>query len=197
MEQGEIISKTTLSRLKAGDMAAFDSVYRTYAPRLYRFAIHLLKNASDAEGIVQEVFLKLWQARSGINLHSSFESYLFTITHNTVVSQLRKRASEKKFVEYVRSIQSPQATGDVIAELELVEMQEAIQRIVDELPARQQEVFRLSREKGLTYQEIAQELQLSVNTVENHMGRALKYIRSQLSDYHHLKVLLFFYLFSS
>lgn len=200
MDNGKVMQRTKdtergmVAGLKAGDMAAFDSLYRRYAPRLFGFALHLVKSRSDAEEIVQEVFLKVWKAHADIDLQASFGSYLFTITYNTVVSILRKRSSEKKYLEYVQSIQLPEAGETISADLEWQELQARLQVIVNQLPGRQQEIYRLSREEGLSYQEIAQKLELSVNTVENHMARALKFIRSRLAD-HSLKLLLFFYLF--
>lgn len=186
-----------VARLKKSDVSAFDGIYRQYAPKLYGFALSLIKNQSDAEGVVQEVFLKIWKNRDKLDLHASFESYLFTITHNTVVSLLRKKVSEKKYLEYLHAIQLPPAEDAISADLEWRELQKEVELIIDQLPARQQEVYRLSREQGLSYPEIAQRLELSINTVENHMGRALKFIRSKLKDQHSLKMLLFVALFFS
>ncbi|MCB0633339.1 MAG: RNA polymerase sigma-70 factor, partial [Lewinella sp.] len=169
-----------VSRLKNSDSAAFDSIYRLYAPRLFGFALNLLKDRADAEGIVQEVFLKVWQNREKIKLHTSFESYLFTITHNTVMSVLRKKLSEKKYIDYLHSIQMPVSEDAAIAELEWKDLQQEVNAIVANLPSRQRQVYELSRDKGMTYAEIAEFLGLSVNTVENHMGRALKFIRAHL-----------------
>lgn len=187
--------RAIVSRLKNSDTSAFDSIYRKYAPKLFGFALSLIKNRTDAEGIVQEVFLKLWQNRENINLHASFESYLFTITHNTVVSLLRKKLSEQKYVDYLHANQVPTVDDPAITDLEWKELQSEVNAIVEQLPARQKEVYQLSREKGMTYTEIAEDLNLSVNTVENHMSRALKFIRSKLKDHHSLKVLLFVALF--
>lgn len=195
MDKTEVKERALVLGLKNSDTSAFDRIYRKYAPKLFGFALSLIKNPTDAEGIVQEVFLKLWQNRENINLHASFESYLFTITHNTVVSLLRKKLSEKKYIDYLHSIQLPPADDPAIAGLEWKELQSEVNGIVEQLPARQKEVFHLSREKGMTYAEIAEALDLSVNTVENHMGRALKFIRSKLKDHHSLKMLLFVALF--
>ncbi|PHN05935.1 RNA polymerase sigma-70 factor [Flavilitoribacter nigricans] len=195
MDQTEAKRRAIISRLKNSDISAFDDIYRAYASRLFGFALNLVKSQKDAEGIVQEVFLKLWKNREKIDLHTSFDSYLFTITYNTVVSLLRKRSSEKKYIDYVQSIQIPRVADSSVDELEWRELQDQVNSIVDQLPARQQEVFRLSREEGMTHAEIAEALNISINTVENHMGRALKFIRSRLTDHHSLKVLLFISLF--
>lgn len=196
MDQKEVTKRRVLiSSLKRGDLSAFDRIYRHYAPKLYGFAFNLVKSKIEAEGVVQEVFLKVWKNREQIDLHASFDSYLFTITYNTVISLLRKKASEKKYIDYLQSIQIPSATNPTTADLEWRELQDEVDAIIDQLPTRQQEVYRLSREQGMTYAEIADQLNLSVNTVENHMGRALKFIRSHLTDHHSLKMLLFVSLF--
>ena len=196
MDQKEVTKRRAMiSSLKNGDLSAFDRIYRHYAPKLYGFAFNLVKSRIEAEGVVQEVFLKVWKNREQIDLHASFDSYLFTITYNTVISLLRKKASEKKYIDYLQSIQIPMATNPTTADLEWRELQDEVDAIIDQLPTRQQEVYRLSREQGMTYAEIADQLNLSVNTVENHMGRALKFIRSHLTDHHSLKMLLFVSLF--
>ena len=187
------LANDTISRLKAGDMRAFDEVYRNYAPKLFQFSLKLLKNRADAEEIVQETFLKLWAKRSKIDLYASFESYLFTIAYNTSMSFLRKRASQKKYVDYVKSLGLLETAGAALKKMEFEEFDLQIKEIIDQLPPRQKQVFHLSRKQGLSHQEIAEKLGLSKNTVENHMVRALNFIRTKLSE-NSLACLLFFYL---
>lgn len=189
------LERGTISKLKKGEVEAFDQIYRHYAQKLFQFSLKLLKNRADAEEIVQETFLKLWANRHKIELYASFQSYLFTIAYNTIISVLRKRVSEKKFVHYVQSLNLIEQESDIIGKLELEELNARVQRIIDQLPPRQREVFRLSREQHLTYQEIAARLDLSVNTVENHIVRALKFIRSRLSEYSLAGLLLFYLLY--
>lgn len=187
------LEKGTISRLKAGDMAAFDQIYRHYAQKLFQFSLSLLKNRADAEEIVQETFLKLWANRQKIDLYASFQSYLFTIAYNSMMSVLRKRASQQKYVDYIKSLNLIEREDSVVKKVEFEEFNDRVQSIIEQLPPRQREVFRLSREQGLSYQEIAQQLGLSVNTIENHMVRALKFIKSKLAE-HSLACLLLFYL---
>jgi RNA polymerase sigma-70 factor (ECF subfamily) len=187
------LEKGTVSKLKEGDMQAFDRVYRHYAQKLFQFSLSLLKNRADAEEIVQETFLKLWANRHKIDLYASFQSYLFTIAYNTMMSVLRKRVSEQKYVDYVKSLNLIERETSVAGKVEFEEFNDQVRNIIEQLPPRQREVFRLSREQGLSYQEIAQQLGLSVNTIENHMTRALKFIKSKLAE-HSLACLLLFYL---
>lgn len=188
------ISDETISQLKSGDITAFDEAYRFYSPKLYHFSLNLVKIKPVAEGIVQEVFLKIWVNRHKIDLYRSFESYLFTIAHNTMISVLRKRSSEKEYRNYVKSLNLLEVEETIIRNLEFKELQGKLQEVVDQLPSRQKEVFRLSRDQGLSHKEIAKKLDISTNTVEVHMNRALKSIRSRLFN-HSLILLLFFYLF--
>lgn len=81
--------------LKKGDRLAFDVIYRKYSRRLYGFIFRYVKQETDAEEIIQEVFVKIWQKRDKINIYSSFESFLFTIAHNITVNVLKKEPLNK------------------------------------------------------------------------------------------------------
>ncbi|NJM15639.1 MAG: RNA polymerase sigma-70 factor [Bacteroidales bacterium] len=173
--------KELLIRLKNGDMAAFDAVYEKYCKRLYGFAIRYLKQKQDAEEIVQDVFIKIWNARETINLSSSFESFLFTVAYNTTISQLRKRLSEKKYVEHVTALQQP-GLDHTSPEESYDHLKQTVQVLLEQLTPRQKEVFLLSRQDNLTHEEIAAKLNISVNTVKNHLVAALDFLRSNLNN---------------
>lgn len=183
--------KTLVSRLKRGDMLAFDEIYNKYKNRLFNFALKLVKSEKDAEDIIQEVFVKLWQSRDNINQEQSFKSYLFTISYNTTVSLIRKNIKNIEFVESIKNMQVPEAVNNTLASIEYKELNKKLKETVDKLPTRQKEVYLLSREEELSYAEIAQKLNISVNTVENHMAKALKTIRDTIGKTHLLSVLLF------
>jgi len=190
----QIIDSETIKKFKADDMSAFDVIYRKYSKKLYRFAYGILKVQSDAEEIVHEVFIKVWENRNKIDEYLSLESYLFTITYNTSISLFRKKLREASFVNHLKSIQEPLQQNSVSDELEFSELKEKAEGVIDQLPERQKQIYILSREDGLSYREIADKLSISVNTVENHMVKALRFLREKLGGLSVMS-LLFYYLF--
>lgn len=166
--------------LKKGDRVAFYNIYERYCKRLYGFVLRYIKVEADADGIVQEVFIKIWESRNKLDAYTSFESFLFTIAYNTTISLLRKRANEKKYLEHLKSIQQIQKAPDLIDEIQLKELNEQVHNLLNELTPRQKEIFQLSREEGLTHDEIAKKLNISLNTVKKHMANSLSFLKSNL-----------------
>jgi RNA polymerase sigma-70 factor (ECF subfamily) len=168
--------------IKKGDIRAFDKIYEKYSTRLYIFINGIIKSQKDSEDIVQEVFFKIWNNREKINEFLSLQSFLFTIAHNTTISILRKRVNEYNYIEYVKSIQNAKELSTGEAELEFKELNDHLTSILNKLPKRQKEVFLLSRYDELSYKEIAERLGISVNTVENHMVKALRFLRANIKS---------------
>lgn len=171
-----------LNLLKNGDMKAFDIIYKKYSRRLYGFVFRYIKQEADTEGIVQEVFIKIWQSRDKINIYSSFESFLFTIAHNATVNLLKKRATEQKYVEHVKSLQHVDETYELTDEIHYKELKQKFLGLLNELSPRQKEIFQLSREEGLSNKEIAEKLGISVQTVKNHLVTTLSFFKSKLDN---------------
>lgn len=163
-------------------MVAFDVIYNKYCYKLHGFVLRYLKQIEDAEGIVQEVFIKIWEARSKIDIYQSFESFLFTIAYNTTISLLRKRVSETKSREYLKSLQQIYSADNVIDELQFHELNDKVQSLLKQLTPRQKEIYLLSREEGLKHKEIAQQLNISENTVKNHLVTTLKFLKSHIDS---------------
>ncbi len=133
--------------LKKGDITAFDVIYKKYSRRLYGFVFGYVKQETDTEEIVQEVFLKIWKSRNKINVYSSFESFLFTVAHNATVNVLKKRAIEQKYVDHVKSLQQIDNTYELTDEIQYKELVAKYQDLLKELSPRQKEIFHLSREE--------------------------------------------------
>ncbi|MFV0593928.1 MAG: RNA polymerase sigma factor [Draconibacterium sp.] len=171
-----------VNRIKKGDIAAFDIIYNIYCEKLHQFVLRYLKQEEDAEGIVQEVFIKIWESRKKIDTYLSFESFLFTIAYNSTISLLRKRLSESKSREYLKSVQKIENASSVIDEMEYNELRERVQHLLQQLSPRQRQVYILSREEGYTHKEIAQQLDISENTVKNHLVSAIKFLKSNIGS---------------
>ena len=187
-------NKELLLLLRKGDRVAFYNIYERYCKRLYGFVLRYIKQEDDAEEIVQEVFVKLWEARDKIDVYSSFDSFLFTIAYNTTMSLFRKRIKEKKYLEYLKSIQQVQNAPNVIEEIHFNELNASVQSLLEQLTPRQKEIFQMSREEGLVHDEIAKKLGISVNTVKKHMTNTLIFLKSNM-DNNLLVSLLFVCLF--
>ena len=177
--------------IKAGNMVAYDALYRKYSKKLYKFSLSILKSSEEAENTIQDVFLNLWENRHEIEKNSSIKSYVFTVTYNSAISLLRKKTSEKRFIEYLKTLQHPDHES-VIPQIEYDEFSAKLDQVINALPVRQKEIYLMHREEGLKYQEIAEKLNISVNTIETHMSRALKTIRERLGNYSLLLVLFYF-----
>jgi RNA polymerase sigma-70 factor, ECF subfamily len=175
------VNTDLIKLLKKGDMIAFDSIYKHYSKRLYGFVLRFIKNENDAEEIVQEVFMKIWERKSQIDLNSFFESFLFTIAYNTTISLLRKRVNERKYFEYIQYRQQILSSDEIISDIHLKECKETLKELLNQLTPRQKEIFLLSRKEGLTHNEIAIKLTISPNTVKNHLISTLSFLKTRLN----------------
>ena len=182
-----------MHEIKADNMFAFDFLYKKYCKRVYKFGYSILKSTEESESLIQDVFLKLWENRHKVEKNSSVKSYIFTITYNSAISIIRKKARESEFVEYLKSLQVINEEP-VNIELEYIELKNKLDLVIEALPLRQKEVYLLHRIEGLKYSEIAERLNISVKTIENHIARALTTIREKLGDYS-LIAILFWHLF--
>ncbi len=182
-----------MKEIKADNMFAFDALYKKYSKRVYKFGYTILKSQEESENIMQDVFLNLWENRLKVDKDSSIKAYVFTITYNSAISIIRKKARESEFIEYLKTLQEINE-DPVNMRLEYNELTNKLDKIINELPQRQKEVYMLHRVEGLKYNEIAERLHISVNTIENHMSRALKTIRKKMGIYS-LIAILFWYLF--
>lgn len=183
------IDSKVVELLRLGDVDAFEKVFFSFADRLYYFALRYLRNQHDAEEIVQEVFVKLWENRENLNQDLSFSGYLFTIARNTIFNQNRKKVNEQAYHEYVRNYlenSSTKTEDDLIYS----DIKSLIDKVVEELPPQRKLIYKLSRESGLSYREIAQQLNLSERTVEAHIRLALKTLTEVIDNNFVLPILL-------
>ena len=190
---GQYNDEELMHEIKAGNMLAFDELYRKYSRRLHKFSYAMLKSTEDTENLIQDVFLNLWLNREKVEKNASVSYYIFTIAYNSAISVIRKKIKNANYIEYVKSLQDL-VQEPVDLQVEYKELDEKLNKIIDKLPQRQKEVYLLSRVEGLKYSEIAERLNISINTVENHLSRALDNIRRKLGSYSVIAV-LFWHLF--
>jgi len=177
--------------LRSGDISAFSALFKKYSERLYAFALSIAKEPYIAEEITQQVFLKVWEKRTQIDEYLSFKSFLFSITYSETISWLRKDTAEKRKISRwgENSFFESDETTHIV---EFNNIESLANGIIDSLPEKRKEIFKLSREQGYSYKEIAQKLGLSVKTVENQVSAALKTIREKLGEDQIISVLYYF-----
>lgn len=156
----------------------FKSIFLEFYNPLCNFAHNILKNETIAEDIVQEVFLNLWKIREQLTLKNSLKSYLFKSTKNKVFEHIRSDVSQKKLLEKLEKTEMTSAQDDELSDSYL--RLEKINNSLRHLPPKCREVFVMHKFNGLTYSEIADEANISIKTVENHMLKALKILRTHL-----------------
>lgn len=163
-------------------MRAFDLVYEQYGHKLFSFICKILKNEAETEEIVQEVFIRLWESRFNLEENKPLHSYVFTIAYNYSIDLIRKKINSNKYLEHLKNSSLLQSAPTVVSDIEYKELSNTVEKLVGQLPERQRQIYQLHREEGLAYSEIADKLGISVNTVGNHMTKALKYLRENLDD---------------
>ena len=163
------------------DKVSFEDLFKTYFKPLTAFAFKFVNDIDEAKSIVHDVFMKLWEKKDEIDMSKSVKSYLYTSVNNKSLNYIR---DNKKFNrnENVFDNQSSSAPN-VEEELSSLEVQKKIDASLNSLNPKVKRIFEMSRYEGLKYKEIAEELNLSVKTVETHMSTALKVLRKNLKEY--------------
>jgi len=179
--------------LSKGNLLAFNTLFKEYSGRLYRFAFGYLKSEPEAEELVQEVFTIIWEKRADLKKELSFKSFLFTIAFNIIRKHFRTKAY---LSEYLKTGISDDMDMQTSQKITYDSLHQYITELVNQLPLRRKEIFIKSRFEGHSIKEIAEEMKISHKTVENQLTDALKFIRTNL-NMENIPVILFFILFIS
>ncbi len=169
--------KDILERFKAGDSYAYEKLYRLYREDAFRFCNYILKDKSESENIIHDVFLKIWIKRSYVNPDLNFKSYLLTIVKNHVVDYYKEERKNRFLKEKFREIASEHMRINNEYKEERIEK---IKEEIGNLSERKKEIFTLNYEEGLSYKEISNQLNISFNTVKNHLVISKQIIREKL-----------------
>ncbi|HEY9261686.1 RNA polymerase sigma-70 factor [Chitinophaga sp.] len=182
------------SRVQHIDISVFNGLFDKYKNRLYGYILSLTHSEYYAEEITQEIFIKIWISRDLLAKAENLEHYLFTMARNRTISFLRGAAVDMKVLQH---LQSQMNTDGNPAEDRLArqEYDKLLLQAVAQLSPQRRTVYQLSRDKGLTLDEIATQMGISRNTAKNHLMAALQFIRSFLST-HQMELLLFFWFYS-
>ncbi|QEM10472.1 RNA polymerase sigma-70 factor [Mucilaginibacter rubeus] len=177
----DLNSEQVIPLLLSGDEATFEKVYKHFIRPLHVYAISILRDEDTAKGMVQNVFMRLWERKERLNISGSIKAYLYGAVYNECLNNLRHqkvKINHQQHVVYMTKDKVDEGTG-----MELLDLKEKLQQALNDLPEKCRTVFQLSRFEDLKYQEIADELGISIKTVENQMGKALKTLRLKLVDY--------------
>jgi RNA polymerase sigma-70 factor, ECF subfamily len=182
-----------LLAIRQGNERVFETVFRKHYQALCNYACGILKDMDDAEEVVQSIFMKFWEQREGIEINVSLKSYLYRAVHNTCLNRLKHLKIQEVHKQYVGNYY--EENHDSATEImDKVELENRIADALEKLPEQCRLIFKMSRFEELKYQEIADKLGLSIKTIENQIGKALRIMRAELADY--LPVVLFMLLFN-
>ena len=176
-------------RLSKRDEAAFEQVFKTHYKNLHAYAFTILKDEDEAEEMVQQVFFKLWERSEHLSFSGPIAAYLYRAVHNgslNFIKHQKVKAGHQLHVAYIMKNKSEQAQPRMIRK----ELENKFREALNELPEQCRTVFQLSRFEDMKYKEIAHKLDIAVKTVENHMGKALKLLRTKLVDFLPLLLIL-------
>jgi RNA polymerase sigma-70 factor (ECF subfamily) len=178
-------------QIKFGKKEAYQELFERYAPKIYNFSLTYLKNKADAEELVQDVFLKIWEKREILDAAKNIKAYIFKIAVNTIYDFIRRKNIENAFNEFAKANFNPSdnSTWDTVI---YEDMQSSVNELISKMPDQQRRVFNLSRKKGLSNDEIAEKMELSKRTVENQLYRAIGFLKEQLKNQSVLALLLFY-----
>ncbi len=174
----QIEDEQLLGMMEKGSERAFEELYIRYKKKLHSFCCFLLKSANVADDVVQDVFVTIWHNREKINTHQSFSSYLYTITRNKALNELRSERSTERLDEIAEGQHVLFSDDNTEAAVILKEYEILLQEAIDLLPEERRRIYRMSREEGLTYKDIGECLGISHHTVQAHISSSVQFIRS-------------------
>lgn len=185
------IDDLLVAQLKSHNQEAFRRLFDLYRNDIYGYSLGLLKKNDLAEENVQEVFLKVWLHRETLDPSKSFKSYIFTIARNQAFNMLSKASYETKLREEI-FFESQQSYEDTDYRVRLEQCEDIERQALDNLSEKRRLIFNMSRQDGKSYEEISQELGISISTVKNQMSKALESLRVFFSTHDEVFILLLY-----
>lgn len=176
------IETRLLGQIKKGNEMAFVEIYNKYWKQMFNSGYKRLQKREIVEGLVQEVFVEMWQKREVLEVHTSLGSYLFTALKYKVINQMKSQMVREKYTAFVQT-KHASFGSEIEEQLFYKELDAAYKKEVSSLPGQAKKVYELKNNDGMSYAEIADAMQLSVSTVEKHMIKALKILRTNLRGY--------------
>lgn len=183
-----------LKECAQNNLRAYDQLFERYFGVLYNFSLNYVRNTAVAEELVMDLMLTIWQKRHELQIEGEVGNYLFRAMKNVLFNFIRKKQLLTSAIE-LRPDQHPAESKSADHELQHKELQKVYQLKLKELSPQRRKIFQLSREEDMTYMQIAQDMNLSVNTIKTQMLASLKYFRENLKEYTDITMLLMVILF--
>lgn len=172
------IDSILIQSLRRGDHGAFERLFQRYAQKIFVFSMSYLKNEADAEEVVQEVFLRIWMNRDSLKSETSFQAYLFTIAYNAMKKMFNAKAKSNQFkLELVDELDDGAGVVDYEKNYQLVVSR--LDQFIEQMPERRRLIFVQRKREGRSVRQIAENLNISVKTVENQITEAMKYLKKR------------------
>lgn len=182
-----------LLQMAGGDRKAFTELYKRYWEDLFITAAKALRGKEEAADVVQDVFLSLWNRRNELNLRGSLAAYLHTSVRYKCIHYIEKNITRRDYLVQLAEvvIRSPSTNAEI--NLQLKEIEQTVNKAVAKMPPKMQEVYKLSRQEHLSYKEISNCMNISVETVKKHIQHALNLIRKDMEPYTFIIIILVFF----
>jgi len=175
-----------LVNLKKGKKKAFKKVFTIYYPRLEKYAGYFIANSQEAEDIVQDVFVQVWENREAIKTDSNFDSYLFTLVRNRCLNVLKKQMAEKNYIDKIQANSEELYNISFGMEDNFLSMEkllyEQLEKIIEEMPERCQSAFCLKWKEGKKIREIADIMGISSTMVDKHLAKGMEMVRQKMTS---------------
>lgn len=168
-----------LARLQEGDDKAFTALYNRYSTPIMSHLVYMLKSAELADEVLQDTFMAVWSNRQNIDPDLSFKAYLYKIATNNTYKLFRKAAHDQAYRAHMLPVIEA-GYNNIESKIYQKEHEELLNRLLDRMPAKQREVYRLHKIDGYSYKEIGEQLGISHNTINSYITRGNQYIKSQL-----------------
>ncbi|PYF72998.1 RNA polymerase sigma-70 factor [Pedobacter nutrimenti] len=185
----ELPDQILLEECRRDSRLAYEALFDRYTPRLYKFGLKYLHDSQTTEELVMDLMLWVWNKRHSIDLKTEFSAYIFRAMRNSVISHLRKKVLETTPIDLLLN-ELAFSGKPADQDLEYKETESLYLEKLALLSPQRQKVFRMSREENMSYREIAQSMNLSVNTVENYMAASLAFFRTNLKEYTDIPTLI-------
>jgi RNA polymerase sigma-70 factor (family 1) len=185
----QLSEQEIVGAIKQGNERIFEETFRKYYQSLCNYANSILKEMDESEEIVQNLFLSIWEKRSDLEITISLKSYLYRAVHNHCLNRIKHLKIREEYQQYATNFYD--ASYESVSQTVMKnELEQKIEEAIKKLPEQCRLIFRMSRFEELKYNEIAEQLELSPKTVENQIGKALKFLRIELAEY--LPLLIYF-----
>ncbi len=187
----QVNDKALVEEFIKGNEKAFETLFKKYYQMLRKVAQYMLDDLEQAEELVQDAFVNIWEKRSNVNPDASFKNYLITAVRNRCLNHIKAKKKTHSIDDDEIWQEQLVADSRTEAAVNFKEMHRAIEQAIDKLPEQCRIIFQLSRHEGMSYKEIAEALDIAPKTVENQIGRALKVLKVELKEYFPLFLIFF------